>query len=371
MSVAPVELQLRGVERRYKGGFTLSVPQLKVEAGSTLALLGPSGSGKSTLLEIAALLEPPDDGEVLVDGVARTPRDPASRYLTAAVFQRPYLMKATVGQNVAYGLKVRKTDRHETAIRVAELLDVVGLAGMEDRSSGTLSGGEAQRVALARALVLRPRLLTLDEPLSSLDLVLRRRMQREFSAIIRAQGITTIYVTHDHDEALVMSDRIAILRDGRIVAEGGAEEVVGVPLDAWTAMFLGVEPPIVGTIDSSEAGMLGIRAGDAVIHASGDIARGTRVRVGIRPEDVTVWKDMPGSATSARNHIRVTISEMRRVGVNWTVVGTCDGFSLAASVSGLSLEELALKEGEKVIFAFKATAVRAVPEAPVAELTVG
>ena len=328
MNETPVELQLVGVERRYKGGFTLSVPQLTVDAGSTLALLGPSGSGKSTLLEIAALLEPPDAGQVLVDGVPRGPRDSESRYLTAAVFQSPYLMKATIGQNVAYGLKIRKVDRREIATRVAEMLDVVGLSGMEDRSSGALSGGEAQRVALARALVLRPRLLTLDEPLSSLDLVLRRRMQREFSEILRAQDITTIYVTHDHDEALVMSDRIAILREGRVVAEGSAEEVVGVPQDAWTATFLGVEPPITGTVESSALGMLGIRAGSTLIYASGDLPRGTRVRVGIRPEDVTVWEGLPESASSARNHIQVTISELRRVGVNWTVVGTCDGFTL-------------------------------------------
>ncbi len=362
MNESPVELELVGIEHSFRSGFRLSIPPLKVPAGSTLALLGPSGAGKSTLLEIAGLLETPESGEVRVDGVARTPRDRDSRRLTAAVFQRPYLIKATVGENVAYGLKLRKMPRHEINERVADMLAVVGLSGFENRAAGELSGGEAQRVALARALVLRPRLLMLDEPLSSLDMMLKRRMQREFSEILRSRGITTLYVTHDHDEALVLADRIAIMRDGGVVAEGSAEEVVAVPQDDWTALFLGVEPAFVGIVESQWAGLLTIRVGDTVIRASGTLEVGTHVRLAVRPEDVTVWTQMPQEASSARNRLDVKVTSLHRSGVSWTMVGAVDGVSLAASISDAAMLELGVSAGDTVAFTFKATAVRVARE---------
>lgn len=362
MSERAVELELTGVRRRYKAGFRLDVPYLHVPAGSTLAVLGPSGAGKSTLLEIAGLLEPPDSGEIRVDGVAYRPRDSRARLLTAAVFQRPYLIKATVAENVAYGLKLRKVARREIDERVSAILDVVGLSGFERRSAGALSGGEAQRVALARALVLEPRLLTLDEPLSSLDLMLRRRMQHEFAEILRSRNITTVYVTHDHDEALVMADRIAIMREGSIVAEGIAEEVVGVPQDAWTASFLGVEPPLAGVIESCTEGTAEVRIGTTSVFASTALSAGTRVRLGVRPEDITVWNSMPEGHGSARNMLEVTVTALQQRGVHWSVTGTVDGFSLAASISSASLGELGLEQGMRVIFGFKATAVRVAEE---------
>ncbi|MDA3935597.1 MAG: ABC transporter ATP-binding protein [Actinomycetota bacterium] len=362
MSDSPVELELMGVERAFKAGFRLSVPYLRVPAGSTLALLGPSGAGKSTLLEIAGLLEAPDTGEVRVDGVCRKPRDSESRRLTAAVFQRPYLIKATVEENVAYGLKLRRVDRRETARRVSEILEVVGLSGFEKRSAGALSGGEAQRVALARALVLEPRLLMLDEPLSSLDLMLKRRMQLEFSEILRSRGITTVYVTHDHDEALVLADRIAIMRDGSIVAEGFSDEVIGVPQDVWTASFLGVEAPLFGVVESISAGLMVIRVGGTMVYASGEIAARERVRLAVRPEDVTVWKQPPEGTASARNRLDVTVTSLRRSGVSWTLVGAVDGLSLAASISDAAVRDLEVSVGDQVSFAFKATAVRVAKE---------
>lgn len=362
MSANAVELELVEVTRSFRTGFGLSVPYLKVPAGSTLAILGPSGAGKSTLLEIAGLLEKPDSGEVRVDGSARTPSDREARAITAAVFQRPFLIKDTVGANVAYGLKLRRVPAAERARRVSDMLETVGLAGFEKRAAGSLSGGEAQRVALARALVLEPRLLMLDEPLSSLDLMLRRTMQREFAEILRARGVTTVYVTHDHNEALVMADDIAIMRDGQIAAHGPADEVVGVPLDDWSASFLGVQPPLRGVVESAAEGLLSVRVGTIVIVGSGRAELGASVRLGVRPEDITVWRSLPECPGSARNRLELRVTEIHRVGSHFEVVGARDGFSIAASISAVSVRELAIVVGDVVGFAFKATAVRVAAE---------
>lgn len=362
MSTNAVSLELIEITRQFRTGFGLDVPHLRVPAGSTLAILGPSGAGKSTLLEIAGLLEAPDTGEVRIDGVARTVADREARAMTAAVFQRPFLIKDTVAANVAYGLKLRRVPKPERMRRVSEMLAAVGLEGYEKRTSGTLSGGEAQRVALARALVLEPRLLMLDEPLASLDLMLRRSMQREFAEILRGRGVTTVYVTHDHNEALVMADEIAIMRDGRIAAHGPADDIVGIPLDDWSASFLGVQPPLRGTVEECSEGLASVRVGTIQIVGTGQFEAGTPVRLGVRPEDITIWRSLPECPGSARNRLELRVAEVHRMGSHYEVIGAGDGFTIAASISAVSMRELAISAGDTVGFAFKATAVRIASE---------
>ena len=355
----PVTLELESIVRRYRGGFELRVPHLTVEAGSTLALLGPSGSGKSSLLEVAGLLEAPNEGRVLVDGVPRTVADHATRTTMAALFQRPYLMKATVFDNVAYGLRLRHADKSQIARKVTDALKLVGLAGFEKRASGTLSGGEAQRVALARALVLEPRVLLLDEPLASLDPILKRRMEQEFASILRAQGVTVIYVTHDPDEAMAVADAIAIIRDGRVVTCGPVAQVMSAPGDPWSASFLGVEPGVRGVVSANEDGLLTISAGDVSLAAMGGYPVGTCVLAGVRPEDVVIFEaGADVSRSTARNVLPGRVAEMAPRGSTWQVAVACGTERIAAAVSRASAEELALSVGSDVTVVFKATAVQ-------------
>ncbi len=223
-------------------GGTKVLDEVTVEAADaeTLALLGPSGSGKSTLLRIVAGLQHPDAGRVLLDGVDVT-RLPAHRRGVGLVFQDAVLFPhRTVGENVGFGLRVTGRPRSDIRSRVAEMLELVGLAGAEGRDVGTLSGGEAQRVALARALAPAPRALLLDEPLASLDGPLRDRLRDDLRDLFGTLGLTVVHVTHDVGEAFGLGRRVAVLRGGRIAQVATPEELWAGPADEWVARFLGM-----------------------------------------------------------------------------------------------------------------------------------
>lgn len=218
----------------------LNAFSLEVHSGELVALLGPSGIGKSTLLKLFAGLESPDAGDILMDGRSIL-AIPANRRGAVLMFQRAYLFPfLTVGENIAFGLKVQRISRQERQRRVAEMLHLIGLPGIEKRKPQELSGGEQQRVALARALVVRPKVLLLDEPFSSLDTPVRRELQEAVRDIQRELGITTILVTHDLDEAMAMSDRMALLMDGRVAACDRPNVLFQRPPCVATAKFLGV-----------------------------------------------------------------------------------------------------------------------------------
>jgi thiamine transport system ATP-binding protein len=241
-------LTLSSVSVAYPGAArpALDDVSLTLQPGEVLAVLGPSGCGKSTLLRAVAGLEPLTAGEIAWDG-----RDlagvPTYKRGFALLFQDGQLFAhRTVGDNVAYPLRLRRTPRRVRRARVAELLELVGLTGYADRSPATLSGGERQRVALARALATSPRLLLLDEPLSALDLTLRERLAADLRSILRAAGTTALFVTHDHEEAFAVADRMALLRGGRLVQQGTRDEVWKQPADAEAAAFLGYATVLTG-----------------------------------------------------------------------------------------------------------------------------
>jgi thiamine transport system ATP-binding protein len=222
-------------------GETIAVDDvdLDVPRGSVVAVLGPSGCGKSTLLRAVAGLESPSSGTIRYDGrdLAGVPthkRDFALMFQDGQLF--PHL---DVAANIAYPLRLRHLGRAARRTRTEELLELVNLPGYADRMTATLSGGERQRVALARSLAVEPRLLLLDEPLSALDRGLRERLARELHDILRRAGATAMLVTHDHEEAFAVADRMAVMRAGRIVQQGSLDEVWSRPVDAWTARFLG------------------------------------------------------------------------------------------------------------------------------------
>ena len=268
-----------------------------------LALLGPSGSGKTTVLRMLAGLETPDSGritvhdrEVFAQGISVPPeqRDIGMVFQDYALW--PHM---TVSQNIAFGPRSRHASRQETAARVQEVLALVHLDGLGARYPDQLSGGQQQRVAIARALAMRPRLLLLDEPLSNLDAALREEMRVELVRLLKAQGITAIYVTHDRVEALAMADRIVVLRDGRIAQMGTPEELYARPANAFVAGFLGAANFIAGETDAEPDGLVLVRRGD--LHLRG-VARssvngkGTAV---LRPEDGTLHAQMPDGAINA------------------------------------------------------------------------
>ena len=239
-------LEVRDLTVRFGAAAAVDDVDLDVPAGSVVAVLGPSGCGKSTLLRAVAGLEAPTAGTVSFDGhdLGRTP---THRRGFALMFQDGQLFEhLDVAGNVGYPLRLRHRPRREREQRVAELLDLVGLSGYAARVPATLSGGERQRVALARSLAVDPRLLLLDEPLSALDRGLRERLAADLHDILRTAGATAMLVTHDQEEAFAVADRMAVMREGRIVQSGSLQEVWSCPADPWTAQFLGYSTVLQG-----------------------------------------------------------------------------------------------------------------------------
>ncbi len=233
-------LELYNVHKSYPDGWTLADVSFTVEQSEIVCLLGPSGCGKTTLLRLIAGLETLDSGQVLVDGedVSRVP--PHLRGFGLMFQEYALFPHKDVSGNVAFGLRMQRLEREPVAARVAEVLELVGLAGFEHRDVNQLSGGERQRVALARSLAPQPRLLMLDEPLGALDRALRERLMDELPGILHRAGVTAITVTHDQEEAFALAGRLVLLRAGRVVQVGTPEEVYRRPASAWAAQFLGL-----------------------------------------------------------------------------------------------------------------------------------
>lgn len=262
---------------------------LEIPSGSIVALLGPSGCGKTSLLRAIAGLEHPRHGSISIGG-RRVSDDhtwvhPESRSV-GMVFQDGALFPhLTVADNVAFGLRsaASKMSKRERSARVANMLDLVDLADLGDRLPGTLSGGQQQRVALARSLAPQPAVLLLDEPFSALDAALRVQVRADVADIVRDVGVTTVFVTHDQDEAFVLGDRVAVLRDGRIEQVGTPDELYRTPRTRWVAGFVGEANLVRGTV-SADAAVAGTLLGDVPLTA--DHQPGAAVDVLVRPEQV-------------------------------------------------------------------------------------
>ena len=232
-------LAVKGLHKRYGANTLFTDIEFHAEQGELVTLLGPSGCGKSTLLRCLAGLTEVDRGAIVLAGQDITQLPPQRRGI-AMVFQSYALFpNMTVAQNVAFGLRMQRLARDEIEQRVREALTLVELQGFAERYPHQLSGGQCQRVALARSLIVRPRLLLLDEPLSALDARIRRHLREQIRAIQQELGLTTVFVTHDQEEALTLSDRIVLMREGRIVQSGDAETLYTAPVDAFAAGFIG------------------------------------------------------------------------------------------------------------------------------------
>ena len=284
-------LSFEAVSRSYGPTAAVRDVSLEVLPGEFLTLLGPSGCGKSTLLRLAAGLESPDSGRVLISG-----RDvtgvPAHRRPVNMVFQHYALFPhRTVAGNVAFGLEIAGTPRSEIAARVARVLETVRMADLGDRRIDQLSGGQKQRVALARALILEPDVLLLDEPMSALDRKLRQEMQVEVKNLHERVGTTFLFVTHDQEEALTMSDRVAVMNDGRVEQLGAPEDLYERPRTRFVAEFLAVRnlwPATVGEVGGGRAEVTTDGGAAFAARDDGAFRRDMRVWVGVRPERMAI-----------------------------------------------------------------------------------
>jgi spermidine/putrescine ABC transporter ATP-binding subunit len=282
---------LSDVTRRFGGVTAVDGVSLDVREAEFLTLLGPSGCGKTTTLRMIAGFLPPSRGRIFIDGEDVT-RLPARRRNIGMVFQDYALFPhLTVAENIGFGLRERRTPRRRIAERVRELLALVRLPGLEQRFPAELSGGQQQRVALARALAYTPRVLLMDEPLGALDLKLREAMQIELAQLQRTLGITTIYVTHDQEEAMTLSDRIAVMSDGRILQVGPPDEVYARPRTAFVASFVGKINLLAGAVRATHGGECLVDVGEErPITGLTDtsLALGQAVQVALRPEHLVM-----------------------------------------------------------------------------------
>ena len=299
-------LEMSGIQRQFPGGTGVKSFDLEAERGEFVSLLGPSGCGKTTALRMVAGFETPDAGIIRIDGRDVT-RLPAAKRDIGMVFQAYALFpNMTIAQNIAFGLKIAKRPAAEITARVDEMLAMIGLRQHAQKFPFQLSGGQQQRVALARALAGKPKMLLLDEPLSALDAKIRVSLRDEIRAVQRSLGITTLFVTHDQEEALALSDRIVVMSEGRIEQIGTPFEVYDHPRSRFVAEFVGSFNFLVGEVSDPASGRVLVEGQDLVLaDGVGNAQPGQKVTLALRPEAVSL-----GEGGTADNRLKGVIESV-------------------------------------------------------------
>ena len=309
-------IELKGISKSYDGEKVLDAINLYIRDGEFITLLGPSGCGKTTTLRIIGGFEVADEGELFFDGVEISDV-PAYKRQVNTVFQKYALFPhLNVYENIAFPLRLKKTPEEEIKKRVTEMLKMVALSGFENKSVSTLSGGQQQRVAIARALISHPKVLLLDEPLGALDLKLRKDMQNELKTIQQAIGITFIYVTHDQEEALSMSDTIVVMAEGEIQQIGTPTDIYNEPKNAFVADFIGESNIIDGVMLEDKRVRFAAHTFECV---DGGFEKNEPVDVVIRPEDVDVVPVERGMLTGK-------VTSVTFKGVHYEIIIDIKGF---------------------------------------------
>ena len=348
--VKVVDLVKRFGEVTAVDGINLHMP-----SGEFFSMLGPSGCGKTTTLRMIAGFEQPTEGQILLDGddMAFTP--PHKRNVNTVFQSYALFPHLSVYDNVAFGLKRQKRPKSEIRERVGEALDLVQLQGLEKRKPAQMSGGQQQRVALARALVLKPAVLLLDEPLGALDAKLRKQLQIELKALQQQVGITFVYVTHDQEEALTMSDRIAVMSEGRVEQVGPPQEVYEEPTTTFVADFLGVSNLMTAQAHGGSNGRCRVTVGEFELFAAqGETATTGDTKIVIRPERV----HLEPHEAAGENRVPGMVERVVYLGnANQVIVGLANGDKVQALVQNTG-EELTYKQGDPVRVYMPADALR-------------
>ncbi len=349
MSDPEFMIDVRAVTKRF-GDFTaVNDITLGVRAGEFITLLGPSGCGKTTLLRMLSGFETPDEGSIRIEGNDVTRLAPYRRNVNQVFQSYALFPHLSVRDNIAFGLRMQKVGDEETRRRVAEVVDLVALGGFEDRMPHQLSGGQRQRVALARAIVPKPAVLLLDEPLSALDAKLRRQMQVELKRLQKRLGMTFVFVTHDQEEALTMSDRVAVMNRGRVEQLGTATEIYHRPASGFVADFIGESNSLPAELLAREDAAVRVRLQGGLelrVPRAAWPADATRALVSVRPEKVCVSKR---PIEGAENGFQAVIAEEIFQGaLDHLVLRTDAGTVLSAVVANESAIMEALHEGDRV-----------------------
>ena len=354
-----LEVGIHDVWRRYGNVTAVGGVSLTVGAGEFVSLLGPSGSGKTTLLMMLAGFEEPDQGRLTVGDRDITRVAPNKRDI-AMVFQRYALFPhMTVADNIAFPLRMRRVGRAERDEKVRRALEMVKLDAHAERKPAELSGGQQQRVALARAIVFEPPVILMDEPLGALDKKLRQHMQIELRQLQQRLGATVIYVTHDQEEALTMSDRVAVMNGGGLAQLGRPRELYDRPADAFVADFIGEMNLLPGQVDSGAGETCSVRCASGLALATGTgLVPGARVRLAVRPEHVELARDAAGDAPGLRGEVTQSVFNGANTAVQVELRG---GDTLRVDVGARS--ELALLQpGTPVIARWPAGSAIVFPE---------
>jgi spermidine/putrescine transport system ATP-binding protein len=353
------EVQLVDLVKRF-GDFTaVAGINLQMPSGEFFSLLGPSGCGKTTTLRMIAGFERPTEGQILLDGVDVAQIPPHKRNVNT-VFQNYALFPhLSVEDNVAFGLRYQKTTKQEAKRRVGEALDLVQLTQFAKRRPSQLSGGQQQRVALARALILNPAVLLLDEPLGALDAKLRKGLQVQLKALQERVGITFIYVTHDQEEALTMSDRIAVMSQGQVEQVGSPKEIYEEPVTAYVADFLGVSNLMEGSAEGQAQGGCQVKLGEfALVAGQGESDTLGAAKVTIRPERV----GLEDPATTGENRIPGMVERVVYVGSTLQVfLNLAPGQRIQAWIQNEG-DELPFASGTAVAVHLPREALRVLPD---------
>ncbi|MCL6086810.1 MAG: ABC transporter ATP-binding protein [Actinobacteria bacterium] len=365
----PKILEIIKLSKKYESGFALNIDYLYAEENKILVLIGPNGSGKSTLIRLINLLEKPDSGNIFFDGkqILESNIDKVSiRRKISAVFQEPLLFRTSVYNNILLGLSIRKQKLSDFKDSFDFLIKKLKLQKLLDRNPRSLSGGEQQRVALARALILNPKLLLLDEPLANIDQISREELRVDLFDLLKNTGRSTIYVTHDRNEAMILADDIAVINEGRIEQYGNKNEVFRKPENEFVAKFVGAETLLEGIIIESSNNVCKVRIkknndnlsnSSSIVFAVSDALPDTQVMIAIRPEDVTLYNtEVAKELLSAMNSFNGIITDMQDTGIFKKIEIDC-GFKIISFVTPNSIERLGLFQGKKIIAGVKASSI--------------